>query len=294
VWCSAKFVSIFLPSLWGQSWVKKSTVTTIYELRHHRPGHHRGVREFNMWHCVAVWCSVLHCVAVSDVFSSEPWAHHCPGCSRMQCVGVRCNALRNVAVYYNAMWVVAVCCSVLHWGLLDKGQYARKIPERGINLVRVWKLKSLWKTSNISWTSSLLYRMMIEFITSKTNLVPFVQGLFAQIQLYVFKFWQTRFSRSEQERITGESEGFYCHYWILRQAHICATQLMINMKKKKEVCELAACSECVRGDMPIYVNTMCARQAHIYATQLIYVIPWCVARYICHFPSKCTKMDYES
>ena len=61
--------------------------------------------------CVAVWCSVLQCVAVcslicnsTDLSLSEP---------KVQCVAVCCSLLQCVAVCCRVLQCVAVCCSVL-------------------------------------------------------------------------------------------------------------------------------------------------------------------------------------
>ena len=49
--------------------------------------------------CVAVRCSALRCIAVR--------------CSALQCVAVRCSALQCVAVHCSVLQCIALCCSAL-------------------------------------------------------------------------------------------------------------------------------------------------------------------------------------
>jgi len=55
--------------------------------------------------CVAVCCSVLHCVAVGYLKESSLMGYNAACCSVLQSVAVCCGVLQ----------CVAVCCSVLQW-----------------------------------------------------------------------------------------------------------------------------------------------------------------------------------
>jgi len=72
--------------------------------------------------CVAVWCSVLQCVACVAVWCSvmqcdavccSVWQCVAVCCSVLQCVTVCCSVSQCVAVCRSMLQSVAVCCSVL-------------------------------------------------------------------------------------------------------------------------------------------------------------------------------------
>jgi len=73
---------------------------------------------YSVLQCVAVCCSVVHCVAVFWSFLQcmmQCVAVWCRALRVLQCVAVCCSGLQWVAVGCSGLQWVAVCCSVLWW-----------------------------------------------------------------------------------------------------------------------------------------------------------------------------------
>jgi len=66
-----------------------------------------------IFHCVAVYFSVLQCVAVWTGINAPSTSQGCMVSKELQCVAVCCSVLRCVAVWSGVLQCDAVCCSVM-------------------------------------------------------------------------------------------------------------------------------------------------------------------------------------